>query len=92
MPTLSLIPASLELSSVPTGDAFLDALEAHDSHFGTLRTEAARQGQGQGGVGGSGGAVLRYVGVIDIDSENGGVFAKASLERCVHLSISNADD
>ncbi|KAH9996708.1 hypothetical protein BJV74DRAFT_883636 [Russula compacta] len=79
VPTLSLIPESLELSSVPTGDAFLDALQAHDSHFGTLRTEAARQGQG--GVGDSGGAVLRYVGVIDIDSENGGVSVKASLER-----------
>jgi len=78
VPTLSLIPPSLALSSVPTGDAFLDALQAHDSHFGTLRTEAARQGQGSGG----GGAVLRYVGVIDLGSENGSISVKASLERC----------
>ncbi|KAH9989623.1 homoserine dehydrogenase-domain-containing protein [Russula vinacea] len=71
VPTSSLIPPTLALSSVPTGDAFLDALQAHDSHFGTLRAEAAR----------GGGAVLRYVGVIDIDSENGSISVKASLER-----------
>ena len=76
VPTLSLIPPSLELSSVPTGDAFLDALQAHDAHFGTLRAEAAAY---------QGGAVLRYVGVIDVNSENGGVSVKASLERCVTL-------
>jgi homoserine dehydrogenase len=75
VPTLSLIPPTLALSSVPTGDAFLDALQAHDPHFDALRAEAARQGEG-------GGAVLRYVGVIDVDSENGGVSVKASLERC----------
>lgn len=75
VPTLSLIPPSLALSSVPTGDAFLDALQAHDSHFGSLRAEAARQGQGSG-------AVLRYVGVIDVDSGNGGISVKASLEQC----------
>ncbi|KAI0296477.1 homoserine dehydrogenase-domain-containing protein [Russula brevipes] len=74
VPTLSLIPPTLALSSVPTGDAFLDALRAHDPHFDALRAEAARQGEG-------GGAVLRYVGVIDVDSENGGVSVKASLER-----------
>jgi len=73
VPTLSLIPPSLALSSVPTGDAFLDALQAHDSHFGTLRAEAARQP--------GGGAVLRYVGVIDIDSGNGSISVKASLEQ-----------
>jgi homoserine dehydrogenase len=71
VPTLSLIPPTLALSSVPTGDAFLNALQAHDSHFGTLRAEAAH----------GGGAVLRYVGVIDIDSENGSISVKASLER-----------
>jgi hypothetical protein len=78
VPTSSLIPPTLALSSVPTGDAFLDALQAHDSHFGTLRAEAAR----------GGGAVLRYVGVIDIDSENGSISVKASLERCA-LSYSD---
>ncbi|KAI9465721.1 homoserine dehydrogenase-domain-containing protein [Lactarius psammicola] len=75
VPTQSLIPASLSLSSVPTGDAFLDALQAHDAHFDTLRAEAAaRQGQG-------GSAVLRYVGVIDVDAENGSGSVRAGLER-----------
>jgi hypothetical protein len=74
VPTQSLIPSSLDLASVPTGDAFLEALQAHDSHFGALRAEAARQG---------GGAVLRYVGVIDVNAGNGGGSVKASLERCV---------
>jgi homoserine dehydrogenase len=73
VPTQSLIPATLSLSSVPTGDAFLDALQAHDAHFDTLRAEAARQGQG--------GAVLRYVGVIDVDAENGSGSVKAGLEQ-----------
>lgn len=73
VPTQSLIPATLSLSSVPTGDAFLDALQAHDAHFDTLRAEAARQGQG--------GAVLRYVGVIDVDAENGSGSVRAGLER-----------
>ena len=81
MPTLSLVPPTLALSSVPTGDAFLDALQAHDAHFGTLRAEAAAH---------QGGAVLRYVGVIDVNSENGGVSVKASLERCVTLLPSDA--
>jgi len=72
VPTSSLIPPTLSLSSVPTGDAFLDALQAHDAHFGTLRAEAAAY---------QGGAVLRYVGVIDVNPENGGVSVKASLER-----------
>lgn len=75
MPTQSLIPATLSLSSVQTGDAFLDALQAHDAHFHTLRAEAARQGQG--------GAVLRYVGVIDVDAENGSGSVRAGLERYV---------
>jgi len=57
---------------VPTGDAFLDALQAHDAHFDTLRAEAARQGSG---------AVLRYVGVIDVDAENGSGSVRAGLER-----------
>jgi hypothetical protein len=79
VPTLSLIPPSLALSSVPTGDAFLDALQAHDAHFGALRTEAAaRQG---------GGAVLRYVGVIDVNSEHGSASVKASLEQYALLSL-----
>ncbi|KAI0250706.1 homoserine dehydrogenase-domain-containing protein [Lactifluus subvellereus] len=73
VPTQSLIPSSLDLSSTPTGDAFLEALQAHDSHFGALRAEAARQG--------GGGAVLRYVGVIDVNAGNGGGSVKASLER-----------
>jgi hypothetical protein len=73
VPTLSLIPPSLALSSVPTGDAFLDALQTHDSHFGTLRAEAVRHG--------GDGAVLRYVGVIDLDPENRSISVKASLER-----------
>ena len=77
VPTLSLIPPSLALSSVPTGDAFLDALKAHDAHFGALRAEAAAY---------QGGAVLRYVGVIDVNPENGGVSTKANLERCAPLS------
>jgi homoserine dehydrogenase len=71
VPTLSLIPPSLSLSSVQTGDEFLEALKSHDTHFGTLRAEAAGQG----------GAVLRYVGVIDVDSRNGSISVKASLER-----------
>ncbi|KAI9509317.1 aspartate kinase homoserine dehydrogenase [Russula earlei] len=75
VPTLSLIPPTLSLSSVPTGDAFLDALQAHDAHFGALRAEAARQGQGGRG------AVLRYVGVIDVNPENGSASVKASLEQ-----------
>jgi len=74
VPTSSLIPSSLDLSSVPTGDAFLEALQAYDSHFDALRAEAARQD--------GGGAVLRYVGVIDVNAENGGGYVKASLERC----------
>jgi hypothetical protein len=74
VPTQSLIPPALSLSTVPTGDAFLDALQAHDAHFGGLRAEAARQG--------GGGAVLRYVGVIEVNSENGSVSVKASLEQC----------
>jgi hypothetical protein len=73
VPTLSLIPPTLSLSSAQTGDEFLDALKAHDTHFGTLRAEAAGS---QGG-----GAVLRYVGVIDVDSRNGSISLKASLER-----------
>ena len=72
MPTQSLIPATLSLSSVQTGDEFLDALQAHDAHFDTLRAEAARQGQ-----------VLRYVGVIDVDAENGSGSVMAGLERYV---------
>jgi homoserine dehydrogenase len=73
VPTLSLIPPSLALSSVPTGDAFLDALQAHDAHFGALRAEAAAS---------QGGAVLRYVGVIAVNPEDGSLSVKASLERC----------
>jgi len=79
VPTQSLIPATLSLSSVPTGHAFLDALQAHDAHFDTLRAEAARQGQD--GATTPGGAVLRYVGVIDVDAENGSGSVRASLER-----------
>lgn len=82
MPTISLIPPTLSLSSVPTGDAFLDALQTHDAHFGTLRAEAAAY---------QGGAVLRYVGVIDVNSENGGVSVKASLERCVSYPSAPVD-
>jgi hypothetical protein len=78
VPTLSLIPPTLSLSSVQTGDEFLEALKAHDTHFGTLRGEAAA-GAGGGGTG----AVLRYVGVIDVDSRNGSISLKASLERYV---------
>jgi hypothetical protein len=78
VPTLSLIPPTLSLSSVQTGDEFLEALKAHDTHFGTLRAEAAA-GAGGGGTG----AVLRYVGVIDVDSRNGNISLKASLERYV---------
>lgn len=76
VPTSSLIPPTLSLSSVPTGDAFLEALKEHDTHFGTLRAEAA-----SGQVAGGGGAVLRYVGVIDVDSRNSGISVKTSLER-----------
>ena len=83
MPTQSLIPATLSLSSVSTGDAFLNALQAHDAHFDTLRAEAARQGQGSG-------AVLRYVGVIDVDAENGSGSVRAGLERHV-LSLTGVD-
>jgi hypothetical protein len=57
-PTLSLIPPSLELSSVPTGNAFLEALQAHDSHFGALHTEVVQQD--------GGGTVLCYIGVINV--------------------------
>lgn len=71
---MSLIPPTLSLSSVKTGDEFLEALKAHDTHFGTLRAEAAGQVA-------NGGAVLRYVGVIDVDSRNGSISVKASLER-----------
>jgi len=74
VPTLSLIPPSLSLSSTQTGDEFLEALKAHDTHFGSLRAEAAA-------AAGQGGAVLRYVGVIDVDSRNGSISVKASLER-----------
>jgi homoserine dehydrogenase len=74
VPTSSLIPPGLELSSVPTGDAFLKVLQTHDSHFDALRAQAAQQG--------GGGAVLRYVGVIDVNAGNaGGPSVKASLER-----------
>jgi homoserine dehydrogenase len=74
VPTSSLIPPGLDLSSVPTGDTFLKALQAQDLHFDALRAQAAQQG--------GGGAVLRYVGVIDVNAENpGGPSVKASLER-----------
>ncbi|KAI0301609.1 hypothetical protein B0F90DRAFT_1718664 [Multifurca ochricompacta] len=79
VPTLSLVPPTLSLSSVPTGDAFLQALQAHDSHFAALRAEAAHQGPD--GINGGDAAVLRYVGVIDADVEKGGWSVKASLER-----------
>lgn len=84
VPTQSLIPATLSLSSVPTGDTFLEALQAHDAHFDTLRAEAAaaRHEQGQGI-----GAVLRYVGVIDVDAENGSGSVKAGLERYVPFTL-----
>ncbi|KAF8496483.1 homoserine dehydrogenase-domain-containing protein [Russula emetica] len=82
VPTLSLIPPTLSLSSTQTGDEFLEALKAHDTHFGALRAEAAAAGSGQEVAGrGGGGAVLRYVGVIDVDSRNGSISVKASLER-----------
>jgi homoserine dehydrogenase len=72
VPTSSLIPPSLDLSSVSSGDAFLKALQAHDLLFDALRAQAAQQGDG--------GAVLRYVGVIDVNAENpGGPSVKASL-------------
>jgi len=74
--THSLIPATLSLSSVPTGDAFLDALQAHDAHFDTLRAEAAR---GSNTTTSGGAAVLRYVGVIDVQNGRGSV--RAGLER-----------
>ena len=77
VPTLSLIPPTLSLSSIQTGDEFLEALKAHDTHFGTLRAEAA----------GGGGAVLRYVGVIDVDSPQSSISVKASLERYAPLSL-----
>lgn len=80
VPTLSLIPATLSLSSVPTGDSFLDALQAHDAHFDALRAEAAHQGQ-HGSSAAPGGAVLRYVGVIDVSAENDSGSVRASLER-----------
>jgi homoserine dehydrogenase len=75
VPTVSLIPPTLTVSSTQTGDEFLQTLKAHDTHFGALRAEAAVAG-----------AVLRYVGVIDVDpSRNGSITVKASLERCVPL-------
>ncbi|KAH9048436.1 homoserine dehydrogenase-domain-containing protein [Lactarius hengduanensis] len=59
--------------SLPDGYA-----SAHDAHFDTLRAEAAAH-QGQGAS--PGGAVLRYVGVIDVDADNGSGSVRAGLER-----------
>jgi len=62
--TTSLIPTQLE--GIPSGDDFMDRLPAFDAHFHGMREEAAREGM-----------VLRFVGVVDVESGN----IKASLEK-----------
>ncbi|KAI0262532.1 aspartate kinase homoserine dehydrogenase [Gloeopeniophorella convolvens] len=67
VPTISLVPPALQGSALPsTGEAFLDALVAHDEYYAGLRADAARAG-----------TVLRYVGVIDVEKGT----TRASLER-----------
>jgi len=62
--TTSLIPPALEGS--PTGDDFISCLPEFDEQFAQLRTEANAQGK-----------VLRFVGVIDVQTGQ----AKAGLEK-----------
>jgi homoserine dehydrogenase len=62
----SLVPDALADS--PNGDDFIRRLPEHDSYYDKLRADAAAEG-----------AVLRYVGVIDVKTGN----IKAALEKYV---------
>ena len=66
MNTKSLVPP--ELAGVASGDEFIAQLPAFDAQFDAMRAEAAKEGK-----------VLRYAGVVDVQT---GVI-KADLERCV---------
>jgi homoserine dehydrogenase len=66
--TTSLVPGELE--GVATGDEFIQRLPAFDAHFDVMRGEAAAEGK-----------VLRYVGVVDVESGE----IRASLEKCVSI-------
>lgn len=65
LPTDTLIP--VELEGLATGEEFVQRLPEFDAHFDKIRKEAFEDG----------GSVLRYVGVIDVQS---GV-VKCSLEK-----------
>ena len=62
--TRSLVPEAL--AGLATGDEFMARLPEFDSTFDELRSTASKEGK-----------VLRYVGVIDVDSRT----IKASLEE-----------
>jgi homoserine dehydrogenase len=62
--TTSLVPAQLE--GIATGDEFIQKLPEFDSHFQEMREQAARVGK-----------VLRFVGVVDVQSGT----IKANLEK-----------
>jgi homoserine dehydrogenase len=62
--TTSLVPAQLE--GIATGDEFIQKLPEFDSHFQEMREQAARVGK-----------VLRFVGVVDVQSGT----IKADLEK-----------
>lgn len=63
--TTSLVPSQLE--GIATGDEFIQRLPEFDSHFQETREQAAREGK-----------VLRFVGVIDVQSGT----IKADLAKC----------
>jgi homoserine dehydrogenase len=64
--TRSLVPDAL--ASITSGSEFVDRLPEYDAEFEKLKAEAREEG-----------AVLRFVGVIDVEK---GV-VKADLEKCV---------
>ena len=72
--TKSLAPAALD--GVKSGDEFIERLSEYDREFDKLRSDAFKENK-----------VLRFVGVIDVDS---GVI-KADLERWVLWHHNNAE-
>ena len=62
--TKSLVPSALE--GLSSGDEFMARLPEYDGEYDKLRSEASSEGK-----------VLRYVGVIDVESR----LIKASLEK-----------
>jgi homoserine dehydrogenase len=71
--TTSLVPTQLE--GVATGDEFIQKLPEFDSHFQEMREQAAKEGK-----------VLRFVGVVDVQSGT----IKADLEKWAENLYSSA--